>query len=283
MNAKHTTEEQLNSCLKENRLPFTKTKEEVWPEVKNRIETAEVRSISSRVGVRYIRYAAAAAVIAILVSVSAIILSASEIESNQTIASLNLPDGSEVTLNKNTAVSYNSLLWYFNRSVKLKSGEAFFEVTEGGKFTVQTPNGKVEVLGTSFNVSTSENDFTVACKTGKVRVTDKTETSEVILSPGKKTQLFGKELAISAIQTDRIDSWMKESLVFKNADIEDVFRTLEESLGYTISYDLERKTKYSGQFDIHQPINEVLDIVCLPSGFEYRILESEKRIIITNK
>lgn len=283
MKAKHSIEEKVDICLKEGRIPFRKTKEEGWESVKDRIETAEVRSISASRPAVYMRYAAAAAVIAILLSVSAIIVGSSEVNSDQTIASIELPDGSSVTLNKNTTFSYNSALWYFNRSVELEKGEAFFDVIEGENFTVHTPNGNVEVLGTSFNVSTSASSFAVACKTGKVRVTDKNKTAEVILSPGKKTQLVKEGLAVSAIPSARIDSWTKGDFVFEDANVSAVFQEIEDNLGYTISYEEITETKYTGQFNINQPLSEVLDIICLPSGLKYRILESEKRIVVTNK
>ncbi|MEM9931461.1 MAG: FecR domain-containing protein, partial [Bacteroidota bacterium] len=93
-----------------------------------------------------------------------------------------LPDGSVVYANAVTTLSYSPQEWSSARDVQLK-GEAFFEVEKGSNFTVNTPQGTVEVLGTSFNVLAREDIFEVICYTGKVRVTAGERTAE--LSPGQ--------------------------------------------------------------------------------------------------
>ena len=63
----------------------------------------------------------------------------------------NLPDASNVTLNLASTITYDAANWNDNRSLNL-NGEAFFKVSKGQKFTVNTPSVTVEVLGTQFNV-----------------------------------------------------------------------------------------------------------------------------------
>ena len=65
---------------------------------------------------------------------------------------IQLPDGSKVTLNRHSQLSYPET---FNkeRIVKL-NGEAYFEVNKTGHpFTVSTQGMQIEVLGTTFNIS----------------------------------------------------------------------------------------------------------------------------------
>ncbi len=57
--------------------------------------------------------------------------------SNEQLAFV-LPDKSEVKLNENSSVEYNKFLFYFNRNISMK-GEAYYIVTKGQKFTVETP------------------------------------------------------------------------------------------------------------------------------------------------
>jgi ferric-dicitrate binding protein FerR (iron transport regulator) len=68
-----------------------------------------------------------------------------------------LPDGSKVLLNSKSTITYNKNNWNTNRTLNL-DGEAFFDVEKGSTFTVKTTHGHVKVLGTEFNVNSS-NDF----------------------------------------------------------------------------------------------------------------------------
>lgn len=81
-----------------------------------------------------------------------------------------LPDDSTFSLEGNSSLSYDEKKWSDSRTVSLR-GEAFFQVEQGSKFTVETPIGHVEVLGTEFNVITKSNLLVVGCKEGKVLVT----------------------------------------------------------------------------------------------------------------
>ena len=69
------------------------------------------------------------------------------------VATVDLPDGSRVYLNKGAEISY-SLAFKNQRAVELK-GEAFFEVMSDPQnpFTVRSAGMIVTVLGTSFNSS----------------------------------------------------------------------------------------------------------------------------------
>ena len=67
------------------------------------------------------------------------------------------------------------------------SGQAFFSVKKGEKFTVKTTMGEVIVLGTKFDVLTSANVMVVGCHEGKVRVSNEKES--VIIEKGEGVQL----------------------------------------------------------------------------------------------
>src|SRR5690606_18082388 len=64
-----------------------------------------------------------------------------------------LPDGSKVTLNSNSSISYTEGFTESTREIKLK-GEAFFQVTKdpARPFIVHTGNIATTALGTSFNI-----------------------------------------------------------------------------------------------------------------------------------
>jgi len=96
-----------------------------------------------------------------------------------------LPDGSVVTLNKNSELSYPAHFEGTERNVTLK-GEAFFSITanKAQPFVIDAGNSSVTVVGTTFNVK-SKNDVTeVIVESGIVEVAKKEKA--VRLSPGQK-------------------------------------------------------------------------------------------------
>ncbi|MEL7006699.1 MAG: FecR domain-containing protein, partial [Bacteroidota bacterium] len=90
-----------------------------------------------------------------------------------------LSDGSEVKMNAASVLSYNTKDWDKKRTLNL-SGEAFFKVQKGATFVVETANGDVQVLGTSFNVKSRGNVLNVACYTGKVEVRSTNVTKQLL-------------------------------------------------------------------------------------------------------
>ena len=102
------------------------------------------------------------------------------ITANGNTKTVSIFDGSTIKLAPNSSLSYNCVLYFFNRKVTLE-GNAFFNVIPGNSFTVNSPNGEVSVLGTSFNIIDREDYFNVVCFTGKVAV--KANKQEVILKP----------------------------------------------------------------------------------------------------
>ncbi|RYD59390.1 MAG: FecR family protein [Sphingobacteriales bacterium] len=85
-----------------------------------------------------------------------------------------LPDGSVVTLNKASVLTYPESFDGDNRKVTLE-GEAFFNVTpnKSKPFIVQVDDVNVRVVGTSFNIKGSDEKTEVIVETGVVEVAKK--------------------------------------------------------------------------------------------------------------
>ena len=164
-------DKQIDKALSGWEIPSNRNKDAIWNSVITTIGTKRKRIIS----LEKWQWAIAASLAAIIVFSAIFYGSAVEYstDANEKIA-ISLPDGSTVNLNTNSKTSYNAISWYLNRSVSL-SGEAFFSVKKGSQFSVNTNNGVIRVLGTSFNVFSRENDFLVECFTGKVEVKNSLE------------------------------------------------------------------------------------------------------------
>jgi ferric-dicitrate binding protein FerR (iron transport regulator) len=124
-----------------------------------------------------------------------------------------LPDGSEVTMNGGSALSYNAKTWEKRRAVDI-SGEAFFQVSKGSSFVVNTTLGKVAVLGTSFNVRTRHNKLEVVCYTGKVNVSSTHINLDLL--PGDGVRVEKGDIVSSWDDTTRKEpSWLNGLTLFE--------------------------------------------------------------------
>jgi transmembrane sensor len=91
-----------------------------------------------------------------------------------------LPDGSVVTVNKGSSISYLSKFKGHTRKVTLK-GEAFFNVTPNKEkpFIISVNDVLITVVGTAFNVKSINGNTEVVVESGIVKVTKAGNTVEV--------------------------------------------------------------------------------------------------------
>jgi ferric-dicitrate binding protein FerR (iron transport regulator) len=152
--------------------------------------------------------------------------------SKNTIAQRVLPDASEVELNRNSRVVFSRWNWDNDRNVML-TGEAFFKVAKGEKFTVKTEFGSVSVLGTQFNVKTKDNFMEVSCYEGKVSV--KHENQEFILTKGMVVQLDNKKTIQTRTALTK-PNWDTKAIEFEfqNATIATMLTMLNEKYNVLI-------------------------------------------------
>lgn len=271
----------LDFLLDEDRLPFSTSSEEAKKKVMGRIEMTDNVIPLHRPKRIYTGLAIAASIAALLVFSISFIGSETVRNSSESVLAHTLPDGSTVHLNVNAELSYNDLTWTFFRDLDF-SGTAFFEVEEGSKFSVNTRNGAVSVLGTSFSVTTSNDILKVSCKTGKVLVENDNKLSS-ILTPGKGVEMSSSFAEEFNQKTEYIDAWINGKYRFDNVSIEEVLNSIEDFTGYQVELPDGLDTKYSGEFSTDQSVEEILEIVCKPAGLTYELIEEKSLIRITNK
>lgn len=92
-----------------------------------------------------------------------------------------LPDGSVVTLNKRSSISYPDHFKGLKTRQIVLNGEAFFNVTpdKSKPFVITVNDVTITVVGTSFNVKSSEVKTEVIVETGLVEVAKKSEKVQV--------------------------------------------------------------------------------------------------------
>ena len=179
-----------------------------------------------------------------------------------------LPAGSKVTLNAASSVNYSLEDWYENRVVDL-SGEAYFDVTKGVEFLVKTKNGEVKVLGTSFNVFSRDEEFSVECFTGRVLVSTETEAKE--LGPGQKVELVNNSLVLTQAGSGRSATWRTGEFYFDAVALKDVIKEMERQFDIEFNVKSDISDRYYSGFFSRNNLKEALQLVFVPMGLGFEI------------
>ncbi len=141
-----------------------------------------------------------------------------------------LPDGSIITLNKNTALSYPASFKAKTRTVKLK-GEAFFKVTpdKTKPFIVDAGNITVTVVGTAFNIKNYDSTTQVIVESGIVQVSSGGQTIQL----HKGEQVFiknnGAAFEESTVKDSLYNYYRTKQIICNNTLLPDVIETINQA------------------------------------------------------
>ena len=192
---------------------------------------------------------------------------------NQKNLQVTLPDGSNIFLNRNTKLAYRKDFSRHGRTVTL-SGEAFFEIArdESNPFTVDAGKAIVKVLGTSFNVITSNSDSAVEVfvKSGQVEVTDNEEGSNLILDPGFIGRVYSERSEKSVNTDPNYMAWNTGLLVYDGQTLDIVFRDLKRVYNMDIVADDPEilSNTWTSPID-NQSQETIIRIICASFNLSY--------------
>ena len=149
---------------------------------------------------------------------------------------LKLPDGSTISLNAGSQIKYKK---DFNTDHRLltMTGEAYFDVQNGNTpFVIQTNQGQVTVLGTSFNVRSREDGFEVGVNEGIVKVSN--DSKSVILHKGQMIGVDSNfdEKNLQNIAYTNYPDWMHEKLVCEQTPLSEVCDEIERTFGISFEF-----------------------------------------------
>lgn len=203
------------------------------------------------------------------------------------IRRIELPDGSTVVLNGNSAITYCQKPYFPGpRSVELR-GEAFFRIRktpDRKKFVVVMPgSGSIEVLGTEFNVRHRPVGSRVMLRTGSIRLTlNKGGEQPVIMTPGETIDISrnGPNILRKNIDPSMYDNWTTNKLVFDNTPLHEIADMLRDTYGLEVSVSDPRllDKKLSGTAPIH---NLDIFLEALSGSFDLRINRQKDKVIIS--
>ena len=187
---------------------------------------------------------------------------------------LMLSDGSKVQLNSMSSIRFPVQFAQDCRLVELE-GEAYFEVSKTGQpFIVQTKGMKIEVLGTTFNISAYANEeYQTTRVSGSVKV--QTENgSNRILKPSEQACITpgSNQINVRNVDTAFYTSWIHGKINFKDQRLDDIMKTLARWYDMDVVYENEATKELRFGCYVNR-YNEITPLV--------KLLEQTGRVTVT--
>ena len=182
------------------------------------------------------------------------------------ISSFELPDGTEISLNKNSKLSYSSSYGEQVREVSL-DGEGFFTVTKDKEkaFVVDLNGSKISVLGTVFNVKNyKKEDITTATLVeGSIRF--ETPDQQIVLKPDQQL-VFNKsnnKIDMTNVSTDLVTAWKSHLIKYRSVPCREFLDMLKEryEVEIILSNEALGDQKVTGSFDESLTVDQILDLM----------------------
>lgn len=281
------TSDNLSDLFSDIDLPEVRGKDEVWDRV-----SAAMVSKRKRVNLLRLSKIAASIVLLIGLTYSAFVSNNGDqfitIETAELIApeKVVLPDGTVVMMNSNSSLVYPKKFDDDRREVEFE-GLAYFSVSKDKTrpFTIEAPESKIRVLGTSFNVRAYKGDAVEEVFLDEGSVALESRKSEILLEPGEIASLntSSKKITKSVNLNKNITAWKTRSLVFENDPMDYVFAELEKYYGKSfVVKDREiLKLRFNGHFN-DASLSSMLEVLTYALDLNY-VVNDKNILLTTNK
>lgn len=191
------------------------------------------------------------------------------------VEKVKLADGTSVTINRNSTLEWLDNFNTKSREVSL-AGEAFFDVAHNPEkpFIITVDEVQVKVLGTAFNVSSTDSTTTAEVIRGKVMMY--TSEKQIILEAGmmghydKET----KELSVIKLTNENGIAYVTHSLSFESASLKEVCEQLSKAYGvqFVLSTKVKGCTLTSEYHD--KSLTFILSVISESLGITYEIKDN---------
>lgn len=181
--------------------------------------------------------------------------------------SITLPDKSVVALNSLSSIKYAPQdFCKDNREIEFE-GEAHYKVAKDARhpFIIHMQGMEIKVLGTEFNVINRKKEQTaeVALLNGSVMLTSLANGSTYTMKPNEIVVVNKQTGKMDIRETSHIEdacAWQKKQLVFRDASLGRVIRSLEKNYGVEIAVEMDTIEPFTGTLP-NNNLTEALQIV----------------------
>lgn len=179
-----------------------------------------------------------------------------------------MEDGTIITLNKNSRLSYSDKYGKDSRNVKLE-GEAYFEVAKDPSkpFQVEMNGASITVLGTHFNVKADaeSDDITATLVEGSIRFEGAKQN--IVMTPNQQLTFnrSTNKVDVKKIDTDTFTAWKDGLLKYKSIPFVELIKELQSAYKVEIQIDSQElknpAVTVSGTFSQEQSIEQILKVI----------------------
>jgi transmembrane sensor len=200
---------------------------------------------------------------------------------------LRLPDGSRVTLNANSSITFPFRFDKNQRTVDV-SGEAYFDVESdpGVPFVVQLKNKVlVKAYGTSFTVTNYKKEQCYATLF-KGKVTISKDGQNKALREGEQIQITDgqQQFKIVRANLDQAIAWTKNKFDFNDLEFRQMMLEIGGWYGYNVVFDGEMPQKTSsGKLDRNVNLVYLIKVIEKQNQVKIDIKEDAKRLVVIGK
>lgn len=140
---------------------------------------------------------------------------------------ISLPDGTKVTLNAESQLTYNLSEFGKNERIVTLNGEGLFDVAKDSlhPFIVQSEKLNTCVLGTVFNIRTYNTEAPkVTLLSGSLKIVSLKNNESLKINPGEQAVLTKQSniCTLKILQTNDITSWCEGSFYFDNQSLAEI-------------------------------------------------------------
>lgn len=191
-----------------------------------------------------------------------------------------LPDGSLVWLKGNSRLNFPTAFSGNSRNVTLQ-GEALFEVAKdpAHPFVIQCGDLITTVLGTSFNIKTTQENIEVVVLTGKVSLTSVTDKQGLIVLPNQKAVYNGQQKQLAKVESAGEEKMAaikgtEYNMEFEDTPMKEIIKRIEGKFNVKVH---TRDPKLNncmvtGNFT-DQSLEGTINIISQALSFEYEIMD----------
>lgn len=201
-----------------------------------------------------------------------------------------LPDGTKVWLNSSSRVEYAAPLFSRERRVKM-DGEAYFEVEHDPRapFVVTTEGLDIKVLGTRFNIRNLDNEHTVSTvllEGSVMAYATGDQSSSVRLRPSQQLLFDTRTKAMRLMDdpsAERSINWIDGRLSFDRNTLSEIVAELKRYYNVEVRFmdpSLSGE-RFSGEFRVGDGIYHIMSVLQLTYKFTYRVVGNDIEIYAT--